>query len=264
MMYGTGATIYGTDNLTELGHRRHSSPSSRWSKGLEETAVLDLISPPAGAPLVSALGDIGGFRHTDLDAVPPMMFTQPDLHHHHQPGLRRAHARRHGAGRQLHRRGPPTTATSPSPPTAARTGSRAASRPASPSGGTVARRRPTAAGSSGRRPARQRCIYSVGFGSSWTAVDRPPGRRRGARPTGSTRASSTRFAAGKFYVSTNGGATSPPPRRPGCPPRATSSFKAVPGVEGDIWLAGGDTGTGGYGLWHSTDSGRQLHQGVRR
>src|ERR1700754_620826 len=45
--------------------------------GLEETAVLDLMSPPTGAPLISALGDVGGFRHTSLDAVPSMMFTQP-------------------------------------------------------------------------------------------------------------------------------------------------------------------------------------------
>ena len=37
-------------------------------RGLEETAVLDLASPPSGAPLVSALGDIGGFHHASLDA----------------------------------------------------------------------------------------------------------------------------------------------------------------------------------------------------
>jgi hypothetical protein len=34
--------------------------------GLEETAVLDLISPPSGAPLISGLGDVAGFRHTNL------------------------------------------------------------------------------------------------------------------------------------------------------------------------------------------------------
>ena len=30
MMYGTGATLYGTTNLTELGRRHHRSPSRRW------------------------------------------------------------------------------------------------------------------------------------------------------------------------------------------------------------------------------------------
>lgn len=34
--------------------------------GLEETVPLDLVSPPQGAPLVSGLGDIDGFRHDDL------------------------------------------------------------------------------------------------------------------------------------------------------------------------------------------------------
>ena len=34
--------------------------------GLDETVPLDLISPPQGAPLVSGLGDIDGFRHDDL------------------------------------------------------------------------------------------------------------------------------------------------------------------------------------------------------
>src|SRR5690606_6100828 len=76
MMYGTGATIYGTTHLTnwDSGSPITTRPMAT---GLEETAVLDLISPPAGAPLISRLGDVGGFRHTDLDAVPAMMFTSP-------------------------------------------------------------------------------------------------------------------------------------------------------------------------------------------
>ncbi len=65
MMYGTGATLYGTTNLTnwDAGTQFTIKPMV---KGLEETAVLDLISPPTGAPLISGLGDIGGFRHTSL------------------------------------------------------------------------------------------------------------------------------------------------------------------------------------------------------
>jgi hypothetical protein len=76
-LYGTGATIYGTSDLTkwDTGGTFTIRPMVT---GLEETAVLDLISPPTGgANLISGLGDIGGFRHTNLDAVPAMMFQQP-------------------------------------------------------------------------------------------------------------------------------------------------------------------------------------------
>ena len=49
LMYGTGATIYGTTNLTawDTGGKVTIKPMAQ---GLEETAVLDLISPPPGAP----------------------------------------------------------------------------------------------------------------------------------------------------------------------------------------------------------------------
>lgn len=40
------------------------------NRGLEETAVNDLASPPSGPPLLSALGDLGGFRHDDLGVSP--------------------------------------------------------------------------------------------------------------------------------------------------------------------------------------------------
>jgi hypothetical protein len=55
------------------------------------------------------------------------------------------------------------------------------------------------------------------------------------------------FANGTFYVSVNGGANFTAAAT-GLP--SNSKFKAVPGREGDIWLAGGDGG-----LWRSTDSG---------
>jgi xyloglucan-specific exo-beta-1,4-glucanase len=70
VLYVTGATIFGTDDATEAEAGR----STHWSvraQGLEETAVLDLISPPWGPPLISALGDIGVYRHDRLDVVPP-------------------------------------------------------------------------------------------------------------------------------------------------------------------------------------------------
>ena len=52
MMYGTGATLYGTNSMTALD-RDENVNISVFAKGIEETAVLGLISPPSGAPLLS-------------------------------------------------------------------------------------------------------------------------------------------------------------------------------------------------------------------
>ena len=95
LMYGTGATIYGTDNLSAIDFAETNSqtgdnvgPSPTWhveARGIEETAVLALISPSAGAHLLSGEGDVGGFRHDNF-AVSPAgevagvkygMFTNP-------------------------------------------------------------------------------------------------------------------------------------------------------------------------------------------
>ena len=255
MMYGTGATIYGTDNLTELGHRRHSSPSGRWCKGLEETAVLDLISPPSGAPAGQRAR-----RHRRLPAHRPRRRAADDVHPARTSPRTTSldFAERNpsvdGAGRQLHRRRPagrqPRRA---SPPTAAPTGSRAPSPPAS-TAAARSRPRPTAAASSGRpaTPA-SRCVYSVGFGNSWTAVQRHPGRRRSSSPTGSTRRSSTASPAAGSTSAPTAARPSPPPPRPGCRPAAACGSRRVPGRRGRH-LAG-RRHRRAYGLWHSTDSG---------
>ena len=47
MMYGTGATIYGTTNLTDWDSRRHGHDQVM-AQGLEETAVLDLSARRPG------------------------------------------------------------------------------------------------------------------------------------------------------------------------------------------------------------------------
>ena len=62
------------------------------------------------------------------------------------------------------------------------------------------------------------------------------------------------FKSGTFYVSTDGGKTFVA-RATGLPLGGPVRFKAVPGREGDIWLAGGAEWDNTYGLWHSTDSG---------
>ncbi|HSV15592.1 MAG TPA: xyloglucanase [Tepidisphaeraceae bacterium] len=77
--YATGATIYGTGEFTRADGAR-TTRWNVWADGMEETAVLALISPPSGAPLVSGFGDLCGFAHHDLSASPADgMFTNPLL-----------------------------------------------------------------------------------------------------------------------------------------------------------------------------------------
>lgn len=64
--YVTGATIYETKEATKAD----KGEPTRWFNsgvGIEETAVLAMVSPPEGIHLMSGLGDIGGFPHPDLD-----------------------------------------------------------------------------------------------------------------------------------------------------------------------------------------------------
>ncbi|MCX4996925.1 cellulose binding domain-containing protein [Streptomyces longwoodensis] len=245
MMYGTGATVYGTEDLTkwDSGAKFTVRPMVQ---GLEETAVNDLASPPSGAPLLSALGDIGGFRHTDLTKVPAMMYTSPNF----------------------------TTTTSldyaeKDPNTVVRVGDQdsgphvafstdnganwfAGTDPSGVSGGGT-----VAAAADGSRfvwsPQGTGVQYTAGFGSSWSASSGIPA---GAVVESDRVDPKTfyGFKSGKFYVSSDGGATFTASAATGLPSGDSVRFKALPGTKGDVWLAGGAS-DGAYGLWHSTDSG---------
>jgi len=245
MMYGTGATLYGTEDLTkwDSGGQFTVKPMVQ---GLEETAVNDLASPPSGAPLLSALGDIGGFRHTDLTKVPSMMFTSPTF----------------------------TTTTSldfaeTNPNTVVRVGNLdsgphiafstdnganwfAGTDPSGVSGGGT-----VASSSDGSRfvwsPAGTGVQYTTGFGSSWSVSSGIPS---GAIVESDRVDAKTfyGFKSGKFYVSSDGGATFTASSATGLPSGDSVRFKALPGTKGDVWLAGGAS-DGAYGLWHSTDGG---------
>ncbi|MEU2423649.1 cellulose binding domain-containing protein [Streptomyces sp. NPDC007851] len=246
MMYGTGATLYGTENLTQWdsGGQFTVKPMVQ---GLEETSVNDLAAPPSGgAQLFSALGDIGGFRHTDLTKVPSMMYTSPTF----------------------------TTTTSldfaeSDPNTVVRVGDLdsgphiafstdnganwfAGTDPSGVSGGGT-----VAAASDGSRfvwsPAGTGVRYTTGFGSSWSASSGIPA----GAIVGSDRVDAKTFygfKSGKFYVSTDGGATFAASAATGLPSGDSVRFKALPGAKGDVWLAGGAP-DGAYGLWHSADGG---------
>lgn len=73
--YTTGATLYATDQL-QLTDSKRTVRWQPWVQGMEETAVITLISPTQGPQLYSGFGDIGGYAHEDLHVSPPM-FNHP-------------------------------------------------------------------------------------------------------------------------------------------------------------------------------------------
>ncbi|WP_328944535.1 cellulose binding domain-containing protein [Streptomyces sp. NBC_00250] len=242
MMYGTGATVYGTQDLGkwDTGTKFTIRPMVR---GLEETAVLDLASPPSGAPLISALGDIGGFRHTDLTKVPSMMFTGPNFTS--TTSVDFAETKPDTVVRAGNLDGGPRVAFS----TDNGTNWRAGQEPSGVTGGGT-----VAASADGSR-----FVWSpdgtgvqTGTGSAWTASTGVPA----GATVESDRVDPLTFYAvksGTFYASTDGGASFTA-RATGLPAKGDVRFKAVPGRKGDLWLSGGAPDAT-YGLWHSTDGG---------
>ncbi|MEV4410597.1 xyloglucanase [Catellatospora sp. NPDC049609] len=244
LLYGTGATIYATDNLTDwdTGGTVHISVRAR---GLEETAVLDLVSPPVGAHLISAVGDVGGFVHHDF-ADPGLMFDNPT----------------HGSTTGLDFAGlvPSTVVRVGNPTNGTRFGisydggatwTPAATQPDGISGGG----RVAVSADGGHvvwSPDGAAVHHSADGGATWSPSTGVPA---GARVESDRVAPHTMyaFAAGTFYVSTDGGAAFTAAAT-GLPAEGDVRFQAVPGLTGDIWLAGGRTG-GAYGMWRSTDGG---------
>ncbi|MEU8228180.1 cellulose binding domain-containing protein [Actinoplanes sp. NPDC048967] len=239
LLYGTGATVYGTTQLTNWD-KNTTFTIKPMAKGLEETAVLDLASPPSGAPLVSALGDIGGFHHADLDTVPASFHDTPSL----------------GSNTSL-------DFAELSPAFFVRVGNADAAphigvstdggknwyngqEPAGVTGGGK-----VAVGADANAvvwaPAGVGVHYSTTRGSSWTASTGIPA---GAEIV-SDRVNPKTFygyAAGKVYVSKDGGATFTASAAT-VPTTGNVKLHTVAGRTGDVWLAG-ETG-----LLHSTDAG---------
>ncbi|WP_051963945.1 xyloglucanase [Deinococcus misasensis] len=252
MMYGTGATLFGTNNLTNWD-KNEKIDLKVMVQGIEETAVLDLVSPPTGAHLHSALGDIAGFRHDDLGKVPQKMAAQPvggsqtsldfaaqkpelmvRVGNGGSPEKSFAYSTDGGLSWTIGKTGPAGT-----------TG-----------GGSVAL---SAQGNtvlwapSGNNP---RVSYSTDKGDSWTPSKGLP---EGATRIVSDRVNDKTFYAvvdNGLYVSTDGGVTFSLKAQNGLPAdlKATD-LQTVPDKQGDLWVAAGKDG-----LYHSLDAGKTFQK----
>ena len=228
LMYGTGATLYGTTELTKWD-RDETFTIRPMVQGLEETAVLDLISPPSGAPLISAMADVDGFRHDDLTKVPAKS---------HRPGAKTL---------DFAESKPNIVIRAAEDFYVSTDGASTWKKATNPGGknGTVA------ASADGTTflwaPSGAAVVSTVDQGTTWTAATGIP---NGALVR-SDRVNPAKFygyAGGRFYLSTDGGRSFTASDAANLPTKGVR-FKPVPGAEGDIWLTGED------GMFRSTDSG---------
>jgi photosystem II stability/assembly factor-like uncharacterized protein len=249
MLYGTGATMYGTNNLTAWDAKGLVNIGVA-AVGIEETAVQDLISPPAGtAHLISAVADNGGYTHNDL-TKPSVMDANPVF----TTGTSLDYAERTPSFIVRVGSGGTNGVNIGFSSDGGQTWTPAADQPSGASGGTVA------AAADGSRivwSSGSGVFFSPDQGTTWTPSS--------GAPTGasvrSDRVNPLKFYAlknGAFYSSVDGGQTFNATAATNLPPAGTSAqFKATPGHEGDLWLAGGSTTTV-YGIWHSLDGGNSF------
>jgi xyloglucan-specific exo-beta-1,4-glucanase len=246
MFYGTGATIYGCTNLTAWD-RGDTIALKSMALGVEETAVLDLVSPPSGAHLYSVLGDIGGFRHDDLTKSPPAMYAVPYAGTYYSVDfaeLNPSFMVRVGKGDPS--ANPPTRSSAFTYDAGSNWFAGNQDVGGGGDGGTVAA---AADGSVAVWAPKDAVVsYSKDNGNSWTGCQGVPINAL-VRSDRVNPKKFYAFANGTFYVSTDSGATFVATAATGLPTNGTGQFKAVSGREGDIWLCGGD------GMYHSTDSG---------
>jgi photosystem II stability/assembly factor-like uncharacterized protein len=240
VMYGTGATIYGTHDMTALDQGQ----STHWAveaDGIEETAAIDLISPPAGPSLVSGLGDVCGFVHNDLTVEPAMMMSNPIYAStrsldfaQSKPAIMVRVGDKAGA---ISTDGGETWSPFAGQPADARSGSIAISA----DGGSI-----VWAAESGD------VGISKDGGKSWQAVKNFPA---GGRPVADRINPAVFYAVGngQLATSSDGGATFTSGIEMDLPRNAR--LLAAPDVQGDLWIA-----SGGTGLFHSTDGGAHFQR----
>jgi hypothetical protein len=273
--YATGATIYATRNFSDVNKGQNTNWFP-WVNGIEQTAVITLMSPAAGPHLISGFGDIGGFVHDDFTKSPPQgMFTNPVFGNTNtleyagaQPNVIVRSGRPHegqaslgyseDGGRSWQPLTVPVTAPAATNATAGGNGNRRGNRGGNPAIITSADGKTFMVMTATPQITRDR-------GQTWTAVAGLPAN---ARPI-ADRVNGSKFYAldfsnGTLLTSTDGGATFTVSTTSGLPadisrdrsnnPEAVFPLHATNDREGDLWLVSGQ------GLFHSTDSGKTFTQ----
>ncbi len=251
--YTTGATVYATDTLSNLGRGREVLWKP-WVRGVEQTAVLTLVSPPHGPHLLSGFGDLSGFAHEHLGRSPSEQFVHPvfaNTDDIDEAGLAPAVVVRGGTRAPRSAPGAPTLAYSLDYGRAwhpLRAPGSTGQIVVSPRGRTFIAITATPQ-------------FTRDHGASWHKVRGLP---RGTHPI-ADRAAAGRFYAidlrtGGLFVSTDGGAVFHQRETRGLPQRLTPDqprspeqqwpLMATPGRPGDLWFVSR------AGLFHSRDAGR--------
>jgi xyloglucan-specific exo-beta-1,4-glucanase len=259
----TGGGIWATQDVTAADQGK----PTHWvfsNKNLEETVVLGMVSPPSGPLLLTAIGDICGFRHDRLDQSPSRgSFDHP--HCANSTAIDFAQAKPDVVVRvgsyPWDGSKPPRGAISTD---AGATWTQFFSEPQQSGGsGTVAI---SADGSTiVWAPRSARAAYSRDQGKTWTRVEglpspgqipdwAPLNLRLAADRVNAQKLYAYDALSGLAYASSKGGTEFVQTAKdlPTLPDYqlAGASIQAVPGFEGDVWI------TTGKEPLHSTDSGQ--------
>lgn len=262
VIFVTGYGIYMTENIT----RADVGQKATWTfpdKGLEETVVLGLVSPPSGPFLLTALADVAGFRYDNFNTSPvngdysPFFPISSSIDFAElNPGIvARSHTRNYVGdsgprGSYSTDGGQTWTRFHSEPAGAADSGVLAVA-----ADGSVIVWTPAGEGPYYSTATNAGTYFSADFGATWTASTGLPNN---LEPV-ADRVNPHKFYAyntvqGIVYVSLDGGATfsAAATGLPAFPSYEVFGplLKAVFGQEGNLWLAGG-----AGGLWRSVNSG---------
>ncbi|MBC7804767.1 MAG: carbohydrate-binding protein, partial [Akkermansiaceae bacterium] len=239
VLYVTGMGIWTSSDMTAAD----KGMPTHWhvgANGLEELVVNDMVSPSSGAPLLSAVWDVDGFRHTDINESPATGFYQP--------------ARGRNTGIDFAEKNPNIVARVYGGGTGGAhsadngvTWKEFGAKPSAKGDGTIA---VSADGATFVwTPENAGAFVSKNKGTTWMPSKGLPPKRR----VTSDRVNPNTFYgldndSGTLYVSTNGG-LSFAAKASGLP-TGDGFVRTAFGKEGDVWLA-----AAGDGLRHSTDGG---------